>query len=94
MCFPISIYKVHDKSMEPSFHDGDYVIVSRWSTFGTGDVVVLSHPSKPIKLLKRISRIKSGRYSVVGDNAPRSIDSRNFGPVGKESIFGKVIAKI
>jgi signal peptidase I len=36
--------------------------------------------------------VPEGQYYVLGDNAPRSRDSRVFGPIPGDSIFGRVAA--
>ena len=36
--------------------------------------------------------LKAGEYFLLGDNRPRSTDSRNWGPLPAESIVGRVVA--
>lgn len=97
MFFPIMRFKIEDRSMEPTFKPGDYVIVNKLSyIFGKpskGDVIVLKHPvEKNSFIIKRISLItNSDKYYVAGDNKSYSQDSRHFGPVGKELIAGKIL---
>ena len=94
--FPITRFKIEDRSMEPEFKSGDYVLVNRLSyIFGNprkGDIIVLKHPKEKNKfLIKRISLVTSSdEYFVVGDNKSFSQDSRHFGPIKKELIVGKV----
>lgn len=95
MRFPIGIYKVRDRSMEPSFHDGDYVVVNSWArSFKVGDVVIAEHPKGKMLLLKRVKRADSSGYFLVGDNAASSTDSRHFGYLQKSRLIGKVVAKV
>jgi nickel-type superoxide dismutase maturation protease len=92
---PIRLFKVQDRSMEPDFEEGAYIFVNSIAgEFVPGDVVVLKHPSKGIKLIKRIAKIREQRYYVIGDNHIMSEDSRSFGSVPRESILGKVIFKV
>ncbi len=94
MRFPIGILRVKDKSMEPMLHEDDYVIVSYfYKKPKVGDIVILSHPKLGIKIVKRISRIKSGRVFVVGENELSS-DSRLFGYVNLRDIIGKVLFRV
>lgn len=96
MFLPISRFKIEDRSMEPDFKHGDYVIVNKLAyVFGNpskGDVVVFKYPKEKNKfLIKRISLItNSDEYYVTGDNKNYSQDSRHFGPIKKDLIIGKV----
>ncbi len=95
MQFPIKIFRVEDRSMEPRIKAGDYLIVSRLSNrLKIGDVVVLKHPTKDIKIVKRISTISDTMVFVVGDNKNESGDSRNFGSMARNMVIGKVVFKI
>ncbi len=92
--FPLKIFKVADRSMEPNISEGDYVLANLWSRrYSEGDIVVLRHPTKDIMLIKRINRIEYGRYFVIGDNTESSEDSRKFGALDPAKIIGKVIWK-
>ena len=88
----IRFYRVTGSSMEPSYSDGDYLLVSRLRSPRKGDVVVLQQAGRQI--LKRVQKIKGRKYYVRGDNKKQSTDSRAFGWISKEEIFGKVIFRI
>ncbi len=93
----IGFYKVTGKSMEPSFREGDYVLVNRLSRMKAEDVVVLEHPKTKQLVLKRVLKRRKDKLFVIGDNSSHSSDSRSFGWVGISRIIGKVwwrIAKI
>ncbi len=95
MELPIRLFKVQDRSMEPDFEEGAYIFVARTAgELEPGDVVVLRHPSKEMKLVKRIARITGQRYYVIGDNHLVSEDSRSFGSVPRDNILGKVVFKV
>ncbi len=88
------IYRVAERSMEPSIMEGSYVIVNCWPLrMRRDDVVVAKDPYGRI-IVKRVKRVKDGKLFLVGDNARRSIDSRRFGWVDMERAFGKVIAVV
>ncbi len=91
-------FKVTDRSMEPSFNEGDFVLVEKFSYLLSrpreNDVVVLRHPHNSKFLLKRISKTINGAVFVEGDNKTESEDSRQFGPVSKREIVGKVLVHI
>lgn len=97
MIFPIMRFKVEDRSMEPAFKSGDFVLVNKLAYNFTsprkGDVIILKHPKEKDKfLIKRISLItNSDEYFIVGDNKNFSQDSRHFGPIKKDLIIGKVL---
>ncbi len=82
--------------MTPALSAGEQVLVNRlayliWKP-RPGDLVVVRDPRQPERLLlKRIDReAGADGWLVLGDNEPASTDSRQFGPVGRELIVGKV----
>ena len=88
---PISVFRVVDRSMEPTLHSGDYVLANGWfGRLSQGDIVVLRHPARDILMIKRVSKLLDGRCYVVGDNAGLSQDSRSFGAVDMSMVVGKV----
>jgi nickel-type superoxide dismutase maturation protease len=94
--FPLARFRVDDRSMEPSLHPGDYVIVHRWAYRREGpqpgDIVVLRNPEAPSQfLVKRVMSYdpQAGLF-VLGDNETLSRDSRQFGMVPLHLIVGKV----
>ena len=55
-------------SMEPTLHDGDWIIARRDGRAGVGDVVVVEHPGRPgMLIVKRVQRAGAEGYWVVGD---------------------------
>ncbi len=84
--------------MVPNFEEGDFILINRWAyLFGKpqeNDVVVLKHPHNKKYLLKRISRTINGAVFVEGDNKSESEDSRQFGPISKKEIVGKVLMHV
>jgi len=83
--------------MEPILESGDIVfykdVVDR-SSISTGDIIIFNHPTKNIKLIKRISSIKGEGLEVFGENTNFSDDSNYFGLINKDSIVGIVTSKI
>ena len=83
--------------MEPILKHGDIVfykeVIDR-STISIGDVVIFNHPTKNIKLIKKISSIKGTGLEVSGENTNFSDDSNYFGLINKDSIVGVVTSSI
>jgi nickel-type superoxide dismutase maturation protease len=88
----IGFFKVVDKSMEPKFKEGDYIITLPYiiGSPKKNDVVVLKHPENNRTILKRVGKINGDLYFVVGDNKKHSSDSRSFGTVKRGAIIGRV----
>ena len=91
MKFPIAVYRVAERSMEPLIMEGSYIVVNCLPGFiKTGDVVVVNAPDGS-HLVKRVDRKRGGKIFVVGDNRSISIDSRKFGWIGNRDVVGKLI---
>ena len=83
--------------MEPILESGDIVFykdMKRRSAISIGDVVIFNHPTKNIKLIKKISSIKGEGLEVTGENTNFSDDSSYFGLIKKDSILGIVTSRI
>ena len=87
---------VKEKSMLPTFKEGESIIALRYlfSKPKVGDVVIFSHTTPPFLFLKRIVKINKNKIWVEGDNKKVSIDSRKFGHVEVKNVIGKVILRI
>ncbi len=67
--FSIQSFRVQGNSMEPSFHDSEYLIVDKLSyRFGSpsrGDVIIFHNPSMPSELyVKRVVGLPGERISI------------------------------
>ncbi len=83
--------------MEPTLENGDIVFYKDFidrSSLSKGDIVIFNHPTKNIKLIKKISSIKGAGLEVSGENTNFSNDSNYFGLINKDSIVGLVTSKI
>ena len=83
--------------MEPILESGDIVFykdVIDPSTISIGDIVIFNHPTKNIKLIKKISSIRGKGLEVSGENTNFSDDSNYFGLINRNSIIGIVTSKI
>jgi nickel-type superoxide dismutase maturation protease len=88
---PIVRFRVVDTSMAPALRPGDRLLVSRWLSARSGDLIVFRDPEAPSTfLLKRIADITAaGDLLVRGDNPNVSHDSRHFGPVPRRLLIGR-----
>jgi signal peptidase I len=135
--FLIYPFVVKGESMEPNFHNNEYLIIDelsyRFREPERGEIVVFRYPRDPSEFfIKRIIglpgetvEVRDGKvfvsndefpngkeleesylvepstnrtkrtmgekeYFVMGDNRDESLDSRSFGPIGKDAIVGRV----
>jgi signal peptidase I len=89
------LLKVRGHSLYPDFRDGDYVLAAGVpfpsGKIRAGDVIVFRQPGFGT-LIKRVHRVlDAGQAYDVRGTQVESTDSRNFGPVSREYISGKVI---
>ena len=79
-------------SMEPTFRDGDWLLVRKLGRPPRqGEVVIATDPREPERLLvKRVRSVVGDRVSVQGDHADpaESTDSRQFGAIPRSAVVG------
>lgn len=85
--WPVALIRVSGESMLPTYRHGDVLVGWRWFRPRIGQVVTVRSDRL---LVKRIVRMESSRCWVEGDNAAHSLDSRQFGWLGRD-IFEVVI---
>ncbi len=91
----IQILKVTGESLSPFFLEGDFVVVSKipfvLRKIKTGDIVVFRHPAYGT-MIKKVEQISpDGEEIFVLGTHPESTDSRQFGPLRRRQLIGKVI---
>ena len=88
---------VAGRSMEPTFRDGDWLLVRKLGRAPrAGEVVVAADPREPSRLLvKRVRSVADGRVTVQGDHADpaESTDSRHFGPLPGSAVLGRPVLR-
>ena len=78
-------------SMEPALRNDDWWLVRRTVGVGPGDIVAFVHPQRPdLVVVKRIVFADPAGWWVEGDNAAASEDSRQFGPVPRSHVIGRL----
>lgn len=90
-------YRIHGPSMLPAYKSGDLVLIEklsyRFRDPKVGEVIVFNSPLGGDLVKRVIRKIAPGRYWLEGDNSELSTDSRQFGPVAKTAIVGRVWKK-
>lgn len=90
---PFTRFTVSGHSMIPTLNPGQNILVFNWFYIFVkpkiGDIVVIKVGSK--EMVKRVRSIVDRNIFVMGDNPTDSLDSRKFGPIGKNQIIGKVV---
>jgi len=91
----LRIIKVTGESLSPEYKEGDYVVVTTipffFDSLKQGDMVVFRHPVYGT-MVKRVEQVCSdGQEIFVIGSHPQSVDSRQFGPIPKEWVTGKVL---
>lgn len=140
--FIVQPHQVKGSSMEPNFHDNEYILTDKLSYRlrepKRGEVIIFKAPKNPdVDYIKRVIglpgdtvkveggyvyvndkkldepylqdksnlfpgsfitegvdiTISDGNLFVMGDNRPHSSDSREFGPIPKNSIIGRAFLR-
>ena len=84
--------------MLPTLKEGDIVFFKKYiknkSLLKVGQIVIIYHPLKNIRLIKRVKSIIKNSIEVLGDNIEYSDDSNKFGLINNEKVIGIVTSKI
>ena len=84
--------------MLPTLKEGDMVFFKKYiknkSILKVGQIVIIYHPLKNIRLIKRVKNIIKNSIEVLGDNIEYSDDSYKFGLINNEKVIGIVTSKI
>lgn len=85
------LIKVTGNSLYPEYCEGDYVMIITlpFFLFKEGDTVIFDHPVYG-RMIKIVESIVSEEIFVIG-RWTGSVDSRQFGPINRNSIVGKVV---
>lgn len=82
---------VEGPSMLPGLQAGDRLLVGPALRLRPGHIVAVLEPRRERRLLvKRVYSIGAGGVDVRGDNPGASTDSREFGPIPRRDVRGRV----
>ncbi|MGH3508998.1 MAG: S24/S26 family peptidase [Nocardioidaceae bacterium] len=84
---------VRGRSMLPTLHDGDRLLVRHGGAPGPGRLVVARFPDGRLTV-KRAVRRTGSRWWVAADNAEEGVDSRHVGPVPAYDVVAVVRARL
>lgn len=89
------LLKIHGDSLFPDYQEGDFVLVSKipflFVSPHPGQVIAFQLPPYGT-LIKRIAQVlEGGQAFFVTGTHPFSVDSRQFGPVSRQAVIGRVI---
>ena len=90
---PVFRVRVDGWSMAPGLVPGDRLVVVRTGRLRPGHIAVGEDPREPGRaLIKRVDAVEpDGRLILLGDNPPAGTDSRTFGPVAPEKLWGRAV---
>jgi signal peptidase I len=72
---------------------GSSIYILEWGRPKEGDVVIFYTPAGEIAVKRCGESLSDGFFYVFGDNSYQSYDSRNYGPIPKNRIIGRVLGK-
>ena len=83
--------------MHPTLQAGQEVLIKRLAetssaTIKAGMILYIQHPlNREIQMVKRCSHWEGTKLWVLGDNAPESTDSRQFGAIAAKFVLGSIV---
>lgn len=92
----LRLLKVRGNSLCPDFLEGDYVLSAKVpfpaGRIRAGDVIVFRQPGYNTLMIKRVDQVlDQGKSFRVRGTQIDSTDSRDFGPVARDHLIGRVI---
>lgn len=85
-------FRVVGPSMEPTLHDGEFVLVDPARPPVPGELALARHPDDAdLLVVKRVAAITPDRsWVVASDNPDAGTDSRQWGPLAPGAVVGRV----
>lgn len=87
-----TFFRVHGRSMEPTLHDGDYVLCCTWfkHQLKAGDLVIAHVPEYGNTMVKRVARFDPALGVRLAGDSPLSIANEQLGLITREQIIARV----
>jgi nickel-type superoxide dismutase maturation protease len=85
---------VRGRSMEPTLHEGDRVLVAYGRQARPGDLVVVRLPNRPGYSVKRVFRRDTNGWWVERDNRNEGVDSWLVGAIPDQDLLGVVRTRV
>lgn len=73
---------------------GDEIVIESGRVWVNGEALDEPYVTDEDPLSRLVTRVKPAHYFVLGDNRPRSSDSRDFGQVPEEYVRGRVEVRL
>ncbi|MCK6445009.1 MAG: signal peptidase I [Planctomycetes bacterium] len=73
---------------------GDEIVIEAGRVWVNGEALDEPYVADEDPLSRLVTRVKPAHYFVLGDNRPRSSDSRDFGQVPEEYVRGRVEVRL
>jgi signal peptidase I len=84
----VAIVETHGTSMQPTYHQGDLVVVRRDSSYSLGEIAAYRLPAKHVVVLHRIVAADASGFVFKGDNNS-SVDAAH--PIGTQLVGRAVL---
>ncbi len=90
---PFGVARVTGRSMEPTLHAGDRLLVHYGASARVGSLAVVRLPDRPIGV-KRVTRRDADGWWVERDNPAEGVDSWLVGAIPDEDVLGRVLLRV
>ena len=91
--FGLGRAEVRGRSMEPTLHDGDHLLVRWGGRPRAGQLVVVQWPDLPMSV-KRVGHLDGDGWWVERDNPREGTDSWSAGPLTTDQVLGIVLLRL
>jgi nickel-type superoxide dismutase maturation protease len=90
---PLGLAVVTGRSMEPTLHDGDRLLVHYGASPRPGRLAVVRLPDRPVAV-KRLVKVVDGGWWVERDNPDEGVDSWLVGAIPPEDVLACVVLRL